>query len=304
MKWLLFITLCLLLNGCVTTPMESLPAANTILVQSQRLVKQERWEEATQLLSKGIERYPENTSMKQYLSEVSERWSDKKKRLYDWIRIYETEALLLQRPLLVTITQSAPGERAAKTQLRQLDYLLRSKHPLLIDCAQHQLLKNLRLAKRCIVAANAIDKTSVTLDLLAQIEKAQTQIKQQKKHLQVREIAEERETRLQQAKSYLGENRYLEAIKILEPLQSEAQTDAEIDRLMDTATSGLNLQVMQLLSRGDQLYKEERITEAISVWEQAALLNPASTEIIQRLERAKKVQEKLEKIRINEQGGN
>ncbi len=305
--YVIFALAILLLSGCAanqTRTAVDYKSPKALLKKSDALVKLEHWGEVQILLKRGVALFPESKAIKKALAKVKRDWDDKKRRLEDWMLVYETEGLLLKRPLLVSMTQSDTNDFLLKSRLLFLDSTLNSKRRLLIACTQHQFDKALKLAKRCVDAAKKIHLSIQVKTLLRKIDRQQSGIKKQKRVRAQKKVAlsraEARNSVLKQARSHLQQQFYYEAVKALEPLARQNKKDQEINILMEEAITGRDLQVLQLISHGDRLYREEHITEAVAVWEQAAILNPADTNITRRIGRAKKVLDNLQDIRSKE----
>ena len=301
MKQLLAIILLVLqLAGCAffqsTTPKIKFKSADNVLNKTQRLVKQQRWGEAQILLEQGVNQYPENQSIKSILTKIQNNWYITKRRLEDWMQVYETEGMLLKRPLLVSMTQSDPYDIELKSRRKKLESRLNLKHKNMVSCAKRQVDTELKLARRCVEAAKIIHLSIQVQDLLTQIERQQTSIKNLKKLTET----EQRNALLMKARAYLGERSYYEAVKVLEAVILQTKTDQEVNILMDEAVTGRDLQVLQLINHGDRLYREEQIEKALLFWQEAALLNPSQSDIAMRIERAQKVLDKLQQIRSDE----
>ncbi len=299
----------LLLGGCTSNAPRSnqvLKSPTSLLEKSTALVKHQRWGEAQKLLEEGVKRYPEDQAIKQKMIHVRAEWERKKRRLEDWILVYETEGLLLKRPLLVSMSQSDPSDFLLKSRLLFLDSSLNSKRKKLVACTQNQFDRELKLAKRCIESAKKIHLSIQVQGLLKKIEseqkgvKERKQIRAQKKRALSR--AESRNDILIQARSHLQQQFYYEAVKVLEPLVAQDSGDQETNILMEEAKTGRDLQVLQLISHGDRLYREEQLQNAVAIWEQAAIINPSHVGIAGRIDRAKRVLEKLKEIRATEPG--
>ncbi len=300
MKSILFISILVLqLAGCALiqpTPKITLKSADNVLKRTQRLVKQQRWGEAQVLLMQGVSQYPDNKAIEAALTKVRSKWYITKRRLKDWMLVYEIEGMLLKRPLLVSMTQSDPYDTKLKLRLKKLESRLDSKRKQLIFCAERQVDTELKLARRCVEAAKIIHLSIQVQNLLTKIEQQQTGIKSK---IKVNE-AETRNTLLMKARAHLRERSYYEAVKILEPIILQGKTDQDVNILMDEAITGRNLQVLQLISHGDRLYREEQIENALSIWKEAALLNPSQSDVKLRIARAQKVLNKLQEIRSGE----
>jgi len=293
----------LLLSGCITTRIDIQPAA-TILLESKNLVKRQHWGEAQILLQQGIKWYPKNLALQKALTKVQLEWTNKKRRLEDWMLVYEIEGLLLKRPLLVSMSQSDPDDNLLQSRLEFLDTTLNSKRELLISCTEYQIDLDLRLARRCIESAKKIRISTQVKTLLAQIKEIQKGIKQVQTGIKFKKQAltrkESRNRDLTQARHHLQQKFYYDAITLLQPHFNQNNEDQEVKELMQQAVTGRDLQVLQLVSHGDRLYREEHIIQAVIVWKQAAVLNPTNDGIASRINRAQKVLDKLKEIRGKE----
>jgi len=171
-------------------------------------------------------------------------------------------------------------------------------------CANHQIKRENKLAKRCLEAAHKIAPTDQAQKMLKQIARKQTGIKKKKQIRAQKDAergrAEERRTILAEVHSNMQAKFYYEAIKLLNPLVGDYEGDQELQVLMKEAVAGRDLQVFHLIGHGDQLYREEQIEDAVAIWEQASSLNPDNRSIAQRIARARKVLDKLEEIKSGE----
>jgi len=302
MKYLLCLLL-LFAGGCTfIQPSKNITllSSEKILKKSRILVEQQRWGEAQLLLEQGARRFPNNNTMRETLTKVQLQWNNKKRRLEDWMLVYETEALLLNRPLLVSMTRSDPNDSYLKAKLSSLNLSLKAKHKQLLDCARNQFTVAFKLARRCIESAKVIHLSIEVQLLLNKIKTTQTGIKKKKQEEAALSKEESRNAIIQQAKNHLHQRLYSDAINILQPTLLQNNNDQEINILMEEAITGRDLQVLQLITRGDRLYREEHILEAMIIWEQAAVINPYHLEITHRINRAKKVLLKLKEIRAQE----
>ena len=271
------------------------------IAKSQTLVTQQRWEEAELLLERGQNIYPDDVGINNAFQNVKNEWINIKQRLEDWIVVYEAESMLRQRPLIVSMSQSEPSDYFLKRRLLQLDSKLNSKRKILVKCTEYQLAKALKLARRCIESAERIRNSIQVKKLVEEIELRQSALNKKKQVITEKEVAidlaEKRVTQLMLAQTYLQQQDYHLAFDILEPMLLLYKDDEQVIILMDEASTGRDLQVLQIISHGDRLYREQFIKEAIVVWQQAAKLYPKHGGVTDRLNRANKIFDKLKKIR-------
>jgi tetratricopeptide (TPR) repeat protein len=289
------ISLLLFLNltACATLDLTR-ETPQSILKKTNLLVKQKRWAEAEELLSQGAQEFPDETQIRDKLAEVQSEWQTNVQRLEDWMLLYETEAMLLQRPLLVSMSESDPDDIILKARLQLHNASLRSKRALLIACAENHQGKEIKLARRCIEAARIINETYKVQQLLAGIKEKQQGI--QREQL-ARNKAEQRQTAIAQSRKHLENNEYVEVVQLLQSVIAEHPDDVELNVLYQEAKAGRDLQILQLISQGDRLYRSERTEEALDVWKQAEQLDPTFEDLNTRIVRAEKVLKQLQKIK-------
>lgn len=267
------------------------------LNKAQGLVNQQRWGQAENLLKQGIKLHPDDNLLKDELRLVQFQWLEKQRRLNDWIMLYNVESLLRQRPLMVSMSESQPDDYFLKLRLNQINSNLNNNLIPLLSCTEYQMPKAMKLAKRCIESANRIERSTKVKTLLKQIQNQQKDFNLQHKKQQAKQVADDRfiskNNQLMLIRSQLQAQLYYEALSLLAPLVKSYDADQEIATLMDEALTGRDLQVLQLISQGDRLYREEQTKEAITIWQQAEKLNPQDSHIQRRIDRALKVIDNL-----------
>ena len=293
MRKLVILLILLSLSGCASFDFRN-ETPQSLIDKSNLLVKQKRWVEADELLSEAVREFPNDKQLQAALTNVQQAWQSNKLRLEDWILLYETESMLLQRPLLISMAQSDPDSLILMARVKLHESSLRSKRDLMIACAENHLGTELKLARRCIEAARKINASTQVKILLENITTKQEQIK--KKQV-AQNKAQKRNAAIKQSKKYLQENAYFKVIQLLEPLLTENQDDPELSLLFQEAKTGRDLQILQLISYGDKLYRAERIKEALAIWKKAQELDPNLEELTTRITRANTVLEQIQKIK-------
>ncbi|MCP4412646.1 MAG: hypothetical protein GY808_08800 [Gammaproteobacteria bacterium] len=300
MKIWITLSLLLFISGCISTfnrPDTKLDSVNSYINKSKALIKLQRWNEAYQLLQQGTIQFPKNQTIKAALEKTSMDWENRNNRLESWMLVYEMEGLLLKRPLLISMAESDPDNYRYISRLSYLKNTLLKNRSLLISCAEHQIKRNLRLAKRCIEAARIIKASNDVSKLAYKIAQKQSGVTKRKEQKAKKSDADAHIDGIKGAKIQLEAQAYYEAINLLQPLLLSNSEDIEANLLMDEAKAGRSLQVLRLTRQGDQFYRDEKIEEALKSWETAASLYPESSELQSRIERAKKVLEQLQEIR-------
>ena len=139
---------------------------------------------------------------------------------------------------------------------------LSSKRTLLIACAENHQGKELKLARRCIDAARIIKDSPKVQSLLTAITQKQQGIKREQV---ARHKAEQRNVAIAKSRQHLEKNEYVQVVQLLQPFVIENSDDPEVNVLYQEAKAGRDLQILQLISHGDRLYRTERTAEALAV---------------------------------------
>jgi tetratricopeptide (TPR) repeat protein len=311
----------ILLSGCISSHYDTENEPKTVkglLAKTDRLIKQQRWGEALNTLKQGIESHPNEQLLEEKQFAVNFKWTAVKRRLEDWILIYEVEGLLSQRPLLVSMSQSKPDDFFLKLRLSKVNSKLNARRNSLLRCSKYQLDKDIKLTRRCIESARRVEVTEEIKQLLNLLDiqlstqqqdianknqdiKDKNQDITDKKELKNAKLVADnkaafRASKIMLARSHIQARLYFEALVLLEPLLLEDKYDQKVTMLIDEAITGRDLQILQLISHGDKLYRKEKTIEAISIWQQASRLNPKDSSIKRRIERALKVIENLEEF--------
>ena len=290
---LLVLLIVLVFSGCATLDLTR-ETPQSILKKSSLLMKQKRWAEAEELLREGAQKFPDEIQIQAKLKQVQTEWQSNNQRLEDWMLLYEVEGMLAQRPLLVSISQSDPDDIILKARLQLLNASLRSKRALLVACAENHQGKEIQLARRCIESARLINETTKVTRLRKDIQAKQQDIKTEQA---AQKKAEERNAAIAKARKHLEQNEYGEVIKLLQSFVEQNPNDQEVNVLYQEAKAGRDLQILQLISKGDRLYRAELTAGALEVWKQAERLDPNFEDLNTRITRAEKVLEQLQKIK-------
>lgn len=302
------IALIFLLGGCSTISTKPLPVAKdvppeTLLREAETLHRQERWHEALTLLNEGVKRHPDHLRITELRSEIKRDWEIRKRNKEDWILVLETRALRQKIPHLEELAAIDPNNLITKSRLLFWTNLLESRMAGLIACGSVHLHLDQALAEACASLAEQIKPTPESGHLLAKIKQSHTAQKLTERTRQAvrekRDTAQQRERLLKQARAQLADDALADAIASLQRLLEVQPEDSEARELLVEVTRLRDQRVINLIAFGDVLYRDEKIEQAVSVWEAAGKLDVDRPEVANRLERAMKVLERLREIQEN-----
>ena len=284
------------------------PAPSSLaLDQAQQLKKKGNWVLAIQMLEEARNNYPGNQDVAEALAELQTSWNEEKRLLEDRMLVIELSALQSKMPLLEKLATGDPENELYQSRLRFWKQYLQSKVNPLIGCGLYHRKRDLWLSSKCLQLADGIMPTSRTKDLLADVAKKIEQQKQasidRKQERADRRRARQLKGLLQDAEKDMARGAYSNALVKLDEAQRRAPDDPQVRELVEKVQTTVSLQVESLMELGDRLYREEQIGPAVAVWESALELDPDHEQISEKIDRARRVLEKLESIRSRPDGG-
>ncbi len=310
----------ILLAGCGSLPRdllhpENAPTPDETLARASELRKAGRWEAALGVLRRGVRRYPEHAGLRRRLRDVDAEWQGRRVLLKDRLLASDIAAMLTRRKLLGQLEAAEQYDLVTQSRLALLDSALRKSRGSLLDCARRQAGENVELARRCARLAAEIqpdEDSRALLKMLAADSEARSGVKPRKRKTPRKrrkppasaasKPAEQQSlTRLlDQAEELLDSGALIAA---LERLHRAEQVDAN-DVRYQTLRSRVNLaarhQVAELTSLGDRLYREEHLLPALAIWRIARRLAPDDRVLKEKVERAKRIAAKLERLRAKQ----
>ena len=183
----------------------------------------------------------------------------------------------------------------------------------LLECGQDSLQQdNLEMADKCLHSAQTLDDSSAVREAIAlfevrnnavhqtQVEQAQIiQVNKQKK------LAKTRKNRTQvllvQTRQALDDNDLLAARNTFRKIPAHNSNAADVIVVRTRLEETIGARVTAMTGDGDRLYRGDKVDQAIDIWEQALALDPENIGISERLERARKVQSRLEELKNKQQ---
>lgn len=306
MRRLVLLVLMGLLAGCtVLAPRQDQPGRTLsiaeIIKQARALQHKEQWSEALALLRNKGGAEPGDERIGSLEGEIRRDWNMQKRNSEDWILVYETRSLKQKLPHLQRLAKIDSDNLITRSRLLFWTKLLESKVAALISCGSMHLYLDPALAEACTILSEEIKPTQESSHLLAKIKKTRAtekSVQQNKKAVRVkRDLSQQRDRLLAQAKTRHDEGEYAESINNLQRLLKLVPNDAAAITLLEEVTIIRDQQVEKLIKFGDALYRDEQIDQAVSVWESAEKLDTGRADIASRIDRAMKVLERLREIK-------
>ena len=316
----------LLLAACGTLPEHELPVEHEVAADPatpseaigrvQQLNRQGDRIAALNILRAAGRDYPDNPNIKSLLEKMEASWLLEKRLLQDRMLVIEVRALLQREPLLKQLSEGDPDNYLTKSRLLFWRQYLQLKHASLLSCAETEQEIDLALTRDCLELAQAISPSDETrrrlADVDSQFERRRLRPVRRERERAVPESApsvpeqvEEKqrqrmEVLLQEAERDIRQGSLTRAtIKLEEALKQDPQ-HPRTRALIAEVEIRLASRVQALIELGDRLYRDQQIGPAVAVWEAAVKLKPDQEQIVQKIDRARKVLERLDEIRARE----
>ena len=262
------------------------------------------WASALKILREAQRRNPDNARLSAALADLEAAWKREKQTLEDRLLLAESRGLSRQLPLLEELARLDPEDLAARTSLLALRLRLQGRARALDRCARHEG-QSLSLRRSCAQLALKIAPDPGRRKQFSALEQNyQARVARWRARLALREAeqqARQRRALLEKARGLLDRGKYQAARNLLEEVLAKDSENREATELMIQLQSSLEGQIQALLRVGDALYREGALPAAIAAWQTVLSLAPEQPDARSKIQRARHVLKKLERLR-REQG--
>lgn len=271
---------------------------------AKQLRDQGEWAPAIQTLEDAGRDFPQNQEIQTALQELKASWRMESRLLDDRMLVIDATSLTAKLPLLELRSKGEPENLSLKSRLLFWEKYLQSQVDPLISCGVTHEGKHLWLARVCLQLADEIAPSPLITRLLQEnsgkIELRQQAISSQEEQEEELERAQQVQALLEEAERDMQRGEYPSALRKLDQALVQDPENRRALELKSKAQSKLDLKLKSLVKLGDSLYQEEQIGPAVKVWESALRLDPNQDGIKEKIDRARRVLEKLEAIRSRE----
>lgn len=275
-----------------------------VIDEAKQLREKGDWSQAIDILEQAGQDFPQNGEIHKALDELKASWQRERRLLDDRMLVIDTAALTAKLPLLELRSKGEPDNLLLKSRLLFWEKYLQSQVDPLVSCGISHEGRYLWLARKCLQLA---DKTAPSPHITKLLEEIFAKIELRQQVSSSKEDKEEELERVRQvqvllenAERDMQRGEYPSALSKLDEALRQDPENSKVRELLSKAQSELDLQVKSLVKLGDSLYHNEQIGPAVKVWETALRLDPNQVEIKEKIDRARKVLEKLEEIRSRE----
>jgi tetratricopeptide (TPR) repeat protein len=228
---------------------------------------------------------------------MMQRWETERQQLEDRLAAGRAQALFDEIEILDQLARAEPDRIWLDLQLSQRRDALAAQRSALLQCADRQLEHALELAQRCSGLAGRIAEDANSQALAEVVAQRVAEYEAAAKARALQAAAQRRARLLDQAEQDFAGGDYVAAAAAVAEVLVEVPDDPRALRLQTRFTGTINSQAEVLNTLADRLYAEGQIDAALQVWESSLAVAPAQPDIVERAERARRVQERLRQLR-------
>lgn len=312
LRRLLMPMLLLVLVGCAglqrpaEEPLPKVPASSAEARGiADDMVKQGRWSAAFEVLDAASRQFAHDPEITAHRKLLLERWQHQKRVYDDQIMVGDAENQKNKIMVLEKLSLAEPDDLILSARRIYWKEVLAHNIEQLTACGEYHVTADATLARRCFELAAGMSATPDIERRLAGVDE-QLRLGESIAAERVR-ISKEKERQhrakvlLSEAKAAIDARNYRRALDILEKVSRLQPDNREVPGLKQEALSMISPQVEALIKLGDHLYLDEQLDAAVATWQAALTLKPDDEAIIARIDRAKKVLNRLDALRRQQQ---
>ncbi len=288
---------------------------------ADQLARQDLWEEALQTIDSARQRWPQSAVLRIARDELETRRQRRIDQLQLELLLHEGRSLLESARQHRELEQVNPGYLFLDWNLRKYQARRQAVARRLLELAREvQKEGDLRLAQHCLIMAQRLDDTPEVrqaLHRLPPIERVDeseefrplryrspANVTEQGQSADGEQSATFTLARQQRLASLLSKyaraqdhGDLLEARRIMQQMVEIDPSHPRVRELRQENERLIRSFVEQNTARGDELYSQERIEEAIGVWQRALRLAPSDKELQNKLDRARTALQTLHELK-------
>jgi len=269
------------------------------------LVKRGRWSAAFAVLDAASEKFAGDPGIQAHRERLSERWQHQQRVYEDQIMVGDAENQKNKITVLEKLSLAEPDDLIVTARRIYWKEVLVLSIEQLTACGEYHVMADTALARRCFELAAGLPTTPDVGRRLAGVDerlrKSASVAAERLRISKEKERQHRAKVLLNEAKAAIDARNYRLALDTLEKVARLQPDNREVPGLQQEALSMISPQVEALIKLGDHLYLDEQLDAAVATWQAALMLKPADEALIARIDRAKKVLNRLDALRRQQQ---
>ncbi len=263
-----------------------------------RLIDENRWAEALDLLDEARQKYPEGKIIEKAQQLLLDRQANKLQKLDQKLMLERSQWMINARPLFQTKTIISPRDKAFKKHLDELNKESESLAAQLTQLAQQETRrKHYQHARQHIQQAIALAATKQRQKILDDLKQRASKSVKRRKKAKTANLKKQQNNILQDIEKSFQNGDLIKTRMLISSLDSSERNNPELIQLEQELDSSINYRMQYHFSEASKFYTDGQFHQAIAHWEQVLLYDPGNKIAQKNILRAEKVINKLETLR-------
>ena len=257
-------------------------------------IKEEKWHQAEMTLNNAMEKLPDSKPLQTAYQDFIKQRAQVLKSLYYQLYINKAEWLVKNKNVQQELTRTIPDDK--KTKQAMEDYKKETQHvyqQLVICGLEATNINDLELAEQCYMLANELQPSTSLQKTLGEIEDKLGQTQKRKPMT----LSSQGRTLLEQSKQAMSKGDLKLALSTYKKISPSDRSHPLIKAYSQEMNHRIHDNVNQGIELGRKLYSQGEVEQALAVWNKLRELDPDNEYLLNHIERAEHVLEKVSDLR-------
>ena len=267
-----------------------------------RLIEQDHWAEALDLLDTAKAKYPNSRSLEKTQQLLLDRQANELQKLAQKLMLERSRWMIQARPLFRQKTIISPRDKAFKKQLEALNSEALELAVQLTRLSQQEIRRgHYSPARKHIEQALALEPTPARKQILQQLKQRATKTYKRRKKAQSVVIKKQQTNILQEIEKNFQNGHLIKTKMLIATLNDSEKKNPELIQLEQELERSINYRIHYHFAEANKLYTDGQFQQAIAHWQQVLLYDPGNKIAHKNILRAEKVIHKLKTLREKQQ---
>ena len=264
------------------------------LKKADELITQQRWDEAEKILNVSMEKLPDSDKIQTAYQEFIKIRATYLKSLYYQLYINKAEWLVKNKDVNIKLERVLPKNRDTKIAIDQHKQEIQHVYQQLIVCGIEGMnIDDLDLAEQCFLLANELKPSSEIKATLVDVQRQLSKLENRK----TVKLSNRGRHLLDKSKQSMQAGKLKQAVDIYGKIPGTDKRHGLVKSYKQELDRRINQNVTQGIEVGRKLYSQGEVEQALAIWNELMKLAPDNEYLISHIDRAKRVLEKLLKLR-------
>ena len=264
------------------------------LKQVNELVAKQDWDKAEKILNEGMKKLPDSDNVQHAYEEFIRLRANHLKSLYYKVYINKAEWLVKNKDINEELERALPKNRESLNAIREHKEEIQHVYQQLLVCGiEANNINDLDLAEQCYLLAYELKPSDEIKSTLINI---QQQLSRLEKH-KTTVLSKRARHFLEESKTAMQAGKLKQALELYNQIPGTEKRHGLVKSYKQELDKRINKNVDDGIEVGRKLYSQGQIEQALAIWNELLALAPNNEYLVSHIERAKRVQEKLLKLR-------